>query len=146
MAAGETAPAPGASAAPEPFAKVEDFRARCDSGADDARVAAALEDASALLRSLYRRRHGRPWEPGASADFDDNARSVCCAAASRAVDVPGGMAGVTQMSETAGPFTASASFGAASGSLYVTKGERERLGLSGGRMGSLRARCEGGAE
>ncbi|TGY72669.1 hypothetical protein E5332_05640 [Enterorhabdus sp. NM05_H27] len=142
----EDAPAPDAPAAPEPFAKVEDFRARCDTAAEDARVAAALEDASALLRSLFRRRHGRPWEPGVCPDFDDNARSVCCAAASRAVDVPGGMAGVTQMSETAGPFTASASFGAASGSLYVTKGERERLGLSGGRMGSLRARCGGDAE
>ena len=137
----EDAPAPDAPALPQPFAKVEDFRARCDSGAEDARVAAALEDASALLRSLF-----RPWEPGVCPDFDDNARSVCCAAASRAVDVPGGMAGVTQMSETAGPFTASASFGAASGSLYVTKGERERLGLSGGRMGSLRARCGGDAE
>lgn len=146
MGAPEPAVAPEAPAAPEPFASVEDFRARCDSGAGDDRVKATLEDASALLRSLFRKRHGRAWEPGVCPDFDGNAKSVCCAATSRAIDVPGGMAGVTQMSETAGPFTASASFGAASGSLYVTKGERERLGLSGGRLGSLRARCGGDAE
>ena len=129
------------------FAEAADFKARQLPGSElaglpDALVEKTLEDASAYMEALYLRRHGRPWKEGDSPLFDSGAEAVCCDIAARCLSRPMGLAGVTQFSQTAGPFTGSATFGSsATGSPRILAEERLRLGLAGGRMGSIRAAC-----
>lgn len=126
--------------APDAFATLEDYSARY-ALPDDAgeRVTALLADASALMRSMYEERTGGAYEQGAVPRFDDNATAVCCAVASRAMNVSPSMAGVTQLSQTTGPYSASATFANPTGDLYLSRGDLRRLGLAGCRVGSIRA-------
>lgn len=57
---------------------------------------------------------------------------VVCQMVKRAM-LSGDYAGVTQRSETDGPFTESLTFSNADGDLYLTKSERRTLGLTGQR-------------
>ena len=95
------------------------------------RAGALLADATALISSM---RGFRPPEDG-----DELARAnltaVACAAVRRAMDSGGAPFGVTQQSETTGPFSSSVSFANPSGDLYLTKAERQRLGIGRMRVG-----------
>lgn len=122
--------------AARPLATAQDYSARYPGG-DDARVPALLEDASAMLVSLYRQRHGVPYREGDSAPFDLNAKAVCCAMVSRAINAGAGVFGATQVQQTAGSYSASASFAGPTGDLFTTKSDLERLGLSGQRIWSI---------
>ncbi len=123
------------------FADVADYEARQGelSEADRARCSALLEDASAAMRSRFRAFHGRGYEKGVNESFDDNAKAVCVALAARALSVPDMLAGVTQYSQTAGSYSASASYANPTGDIYLTKTDLKSLGLTGTRMGSREA-------
>lgn len=90
-----------------------------------------------MLVSLYRQRHGVPYREGDSVPFDLNARAVCCAMVSRAINIGAGVFGATQVQQTAGSYSASASFAGPTGDLFATKSDLERLGLSGQRIWSI---------
>ncbi len=126
-----------------PFATVDDYEARQGAlePADYARCRALLEDASAAMRSRFRARHGKGYEQGVNESFDDNAKAVCVALAARALCVPGDLSGVTQFSQTAGPYTSSATYSNPSGDIYLTKTDLRALGLLGTRIGSIDAMC-----
>lgn len=123
------------------LATVDDVAARWHggamTGAQRARAAALIDDASALVLA----------SPGFSLREGDgeqeaNCRAVVCACVMRAMSAPEGMFGVTQASETAGPYTQSASYANATGDLYLTRAERMRLGIGRARLAFL---CPGGA-
>lgn len=119
------------------FAGVDDYIARYGASADLDRVAALLADASSALLSEYRAAVGEDWAEGASPLFDGAAAGVACAMVARALSSPTGMEGVTQVSQTGGPYTASVSFANPSGALWISKSERARLGLGGARVWSI---------
>lgn len=125
----------------EAFATVEDYEARQGALAegDRARCGALLSDASAAMRSRFRAFHGRAWEQGVNESFDENAAAVCTAVVARAMSVPEALSGVTQYSQTAGSYSASATYSNPSGDLYLTKGDLRALGLVGTRVGSIAA-------
>lgn len=125
----------------EAFATVEDYELRQGplDGGDLARCGALLDDASASMRSRFRAFHGRDYEPRASAEFDDNAKAVCVAVVARSMCVPDALSGVAQYSQTAGPYSASATYSNPSGDLYLTKSDLRALGLAGTRLRSIGA-------
>lgn len=125
----------------EPFATPEDYEARQGelSDADAARCRALLEDASAAMRSRFRAFHGRGYEAGVNESFDDNAKAVCVAVVARSLSVPAALAGVTQYSQTTGPYSASATYSNPTGDVYLTRSDLKALGLSGTRVGSIDA-------
>ncbi len=121
-----------------PLATCADYALRYGEPESPERVGALLEDAAAMVLAAYRRHFGEAWEKGACPDFDDNAKAVCCAVVARAVNVPSGMFGVTQMTQTGGPYSESFTAANPTGDLYLTKSDLERLGLSGTRIWSIR--------
>ncbi len=123
------------------FASVADYEARQGklSDEDAARCEALLEDASAAMRSRFRSFHGQAYAEDVNPDFDDNAKPVCVALVARSLSVPDSMAGVTQFSQTAGPYTASASYSNPTGDIYLTRSDMKALGLAGTRMRSIGA-------
>lgn len=127
-----------------PLAACSDYALRYGEPESAERVAALLEDASAMTLAAYRRHFGCAWELGACPDFDANAKAVCCAVVARAVNVPSGMFGVTQMTQTGGPYSESFTAANPTGDLYLTKSDLERLGLSGTRVFSIRPACPWG--
>lgn len=129
----------------EPFATPDDLqdRWRTLDKAEETRATVLLGDASALVA-------GELVRAGVVVDPSDevqaaNLRSVCCSMVRRSMDVPDGMAGVSQCSQTAGPYSGSASFANPHADLYMTSSERRRLGLKRMRAGSLRPTI-GGAD
>lgn len=121
----------------EPFATASDLAARWRalSAEEKARAEVLLDDGSALLAERLAR-------AGVEVDPSDevqatNLRSVCCAIVQRAMTVPEDMAGVSQFSQTAGPFTGSASYANPHADLYLTSTEQKRLGLKGMRAGMI---------
>lgn len=123
------------------FATVDDYEARQGelSEADRARCEALLEDASAAMRSRFRSFYGCAFAAGLSESFDDNAKAVCVALVARSLCVPDALAGVTQFSQTTGPYSASASYSNPTGDLFLTKSDLKALGLAGSRMRSIDA-------
>lgn len=126
------------------FATVDDYAARYGTPDDESRVEALLEDAAAMLAAAFRRHFGRAYEEGYSDDFDASATAVCCAVVSRAVNVPSGMVGVTQFTQTGGPYSASFSSANPTGDLYLSKSDLERLGLVGTRVWSIQPAIDAG--
>ena len=119
------------------FAKVADYAARYGEPKDAERTGALLADASAILQTEYEEYHGHPYYAGAHPAFDRSACAVCCSMVARAessASVPGG---ATQLTQTAGSYSASVSFSDPAGSLYVRRGDLARLGLSGSRCFSV---------
>ncbi len=127
-----------------PFATVEDYEARQGPlpAEDRARCEALLADASAAMRSRFRAFHGTRYDEGVNESFDDNATAVCVAVAARALSVPESLSGVTQYSQTAGPYSASATYSNPSGDLYLTKTDLRALGLVGTRLRVIDAMTE----
>ncbi len=123
------------------FATVSDYEARQGalSEADRTRCEALLEDASAAMRSRFRAFHGAGYAEGVNPSFDDNAKAVCVAVVARSLSVPAALAGVTQYSQTTGPYSASATYSNPTGDVYLTRSDLKALGLSGTRIGSIAA-------
>lgn len=108
-----------------PLATVGDLRAAgVDVGpADEGRALHLLEMAAALVRAEA----GEP-DPEAG-------RIVCVSAVRRALGAAAD--GVTQQSQTTGPFTASVTYANPSGDLYLTRAERRVLGCGRARVASV---------
>lgn len=121
-----------------PLASVSDYRARFGDVEDEGRLAAMLEDASAMMLSAYLGRFGRPYREGDSSRFDLNARAVCCAVVSRSLSA-GAYMGVSQYTETAGSYSGSVTYANPSGDMYLSKSDLRRLGLLGSRARSVAA-------
>lgn len=111
------------------YASVEDLRRLRPSlsDSDEERARALLESASLQLRAKLKRRGADPQ------GLAEELRAVCAAMVARAMSCPASMAGVSQLSQGAIGFTGTVSYANPSGDLYVTKAEREMLGLTGGR-------------
>lgn len=123
------------------FATIADYEARQGelAEADRTRCAALLEDASADMRSHFRARYGTDYAEGVNPSFDDNAKAVCVAVAARALIVSPMMAGVSQYSQTAGPYSSSVAYANPTGDLFIGKEDLKKLGLVGTRVGSIDA-------
>lgn len=66
-------------------------------------------------------------------------RAVACSIVSRAANVPLGLAGASQYSQTAGSYNASVTFANPTAELWLGKADLKRLGLAGCRIGSIDA-------
>jgi len=99
-----------------------------------ARAGVLLEDADALIREAA---------PGIDARIEAGSldpivpESIVCAMVKRVMQGPADLDGVTQAQQSAGPFSQGVSFANPSGDLYLTKGERGRLGAGRARAGSV---------
>ncbi|WP_270207990.1 Gp19/Gp15/Gp42 family protein [Eggerthella lenta] len=122
----------------EPFATADDLAARWRKLTDEEakRADVLLGDCSAFVSSSLAK-------AGVAVDGADeaqaaNIKSVCCSIVRRAMSVSEDMAGVSQYSQTAGPFSGSASYANPNADLYMTASEQRRLGIKRLRMGSIR--------
>ena len=111
------------------FAFVADYERRYGPVDDTERIGAFLEDASVFIAS----------QPGFSPCEGNEAmaaalNAITCSLVNRKVTA-GEYAGLSQMSQGAGGYTASVSVYNPSGDYYLTKQERRVLGLAGGRVG-----------
>lgn len=120
------------------FASRQDYTARYGRAADAERLDVLLQDASNLLVAAFEEAFGVPYEEGYRPVFDLNAAAVCCLLVNRVLNAPAAMVGATQYSQGAGGYSASVTYGAALGELYLGKTERKRLGLVGQSLGALR--------
>lgn len=133
------------------YAGVEDLEARWRplDGAERARAAELLEDASAFLDAMLA-------NAGVAVDPDDatmarNLRAVTCAIVHRAMGVADELYGVSQYSQTAGVFSQSGTAANPNGDMYLTAQEKALLGIpaSGSRSrlhfarGAIHAPCGG---
>ena len=111
-----------------PFATAEDYEARYGEVDDEARVSALLQDATNVIAS----------QPGFAMREDETWRgvleTVTCAMVHRSL-MSGAYAGLSNVSQGAGGYTASVSVYNPGGDLYLTRNERRVLGLGGGRIG-----------
>lgn len=119
------------------FASLGDYKDRYGAAKDPARVEALLEDASFALLAAYESWYGAEYAEGEHPTFDRNAKSVCCAMVSRSASVPSGYEGVKQATQTGGPYSEMLTYVNPGGDLYLTKFDRERLGLIGMRIGTI---------
>lgn len=117
-----------------PFATTADLalRWRALTADETPRADALLEDASATIRAAC---------PDIDARIADGfgtavPRAVACAMVKRAMQ-GAGFDGVTQQSQTAGPFAQATTFANPLGDLYLTKDERRRLRGRTQRAGSV---------
>lgn len=123
------------------FADTDDLADRLPGGiadVDATRAQAALDDASAIIRSVA----GKNWvdDNDELEDVPDIIVTITCRAALRAFANP---VGVTQ--ETAGPF--SASYANASSDVYLTVGERRDIKAAAGKDGlGVRSTTRGAIE
>lgn len=119
------------------FATIEDYVLRYGATDDKTKLECLLNDASAYLRALYLREWREEYTAGVHASFDENACAVTCAIVSRSLNVPVGMQGVSQTSQSADVYSASFTFANPTGDFYITKSDRQRLGLGGVRIGTI---------
>ena len=115
----------------ELFATVADYEARYGEVEDEKRLEALLSDASLFLAS----------QRGLAFDPDDETQAalltaVTCAMVHRSM-MAGSYAGLSNVSQGAGGYTASVGVYNPSGDFYLTKGERRALGIGGARIGSV---------
>lgn len=117
------------------YATVGDVTARwrAMSDSEETRCGALLADASDLIRTTCPN-----WQTAGA----DTLRRVTCAAVIRALQ-SGDMQGVTQTSQTTGPFTQSWSYSDPAGALYLTRQEKRSLGGTL-RLGSIDMATMGG--
>lgn len=114
-----------------PFATVADYEARYGEVEDEARVSALLQDATNIIAS----------QPGFSTrDCDETwwgvLETVTCAMVHRSM-MAGSYAGLSNVSQGAGGYTASVSVYNPGGDLYLTRNEKRALGIGGARIGSV---------
>lgn len=112
-----------------PFATVDDYEARYGKVEDETRVTALLQDATNIIAS----------QPGfCDKDRDETwwgvLETVTCAMVHRSM-MAGSYAGLSNVSQGAGGYTASVSVYNPGGDLYLTHNERRALGIGGARIG-----------
>lgn len=112
-----------------PFATAEDYETRYGEVEDEARVSALLQDATNVIAS----------QPGFELRGGDDTfvgvlETVTCAMVHRSL-MSGAYAGLSNVSQGAGGYTASVAVYNPGGDLYLTRNERRALGLGGGRIG-----------
>jgi len=116
------------------FAEVSDLEARWRtlSATERSRATVLLDDASAIIRTEAKGIDARI----DSGDLDAGVpKAIVCAMVKAAMS--NDLEGVTQQSETKGPFTESFTFANPSGDLYLTKAQKRLLGISQQRAGSI---------
>lgn len=121
----------------EAFATTEDYKVRYGAVDDEAQLKVLLQDATAYLLSLYFAEYAQEYEKDAHPIFDLNAPAVCCAMVSRTLNTPDGMDGVSTMSQSADIYSASYTFANPTGDFYLTKSDKERLGMGGMSIGTI---------
>ena len=119
------------------FATVEDYALRYGEPGDAKRCEALLEDASNQMLSEFEATYGA-YREGICDAFDRNATAACCLLVRRVLGAPSMLSGATQYSQTAGSYSASVTFGAAMGEMYLGKTVRSMLGLDAQVRRSLR--------
>lgn len=120
----------------DPFATATDLadRWRPLSPAEAARAEVLLGDASAIIRTL---------SPGIDAKIADDLldpgvpKAIACAMVKRVMQGPSDLDGVSQTQQTAGPFSQGVSFANPTGDLYLTKTEKQRLGIGVQRAANI---------
>ena len=120
-----------------PFATVDDYEARYGVVEDEKRLETLLSDASLFLAS----------QRGLAIDPDDGTQAalltaVTCAMVHRSM-MAGSYAGLSNVSQGAGGYTVSVGVYNPSGDFYLTKGERQALGIGGARIGSVAPAIDG---
>lgn len=120
------------------YATYEDVEARWRQLSTDEqeRCSTLLDDAAAILDSFVK------------VDESDDAQAellnvVSCNMVIRAMSSAADMFGVSQQSMTAGPYTQQWTYKNPSGDMYLTKMEKQLLGISSGYIGSVQARVSG---
>lgn len=126
-----------------PGVSVEDYEARYGAPADEAVCRALLADASNLMLSAYESYVGEPWVSGRVPAFDRAFAQVACKLARNSLAVPEGFQGATQYSQGAGGYTASVTYGAALGDMWLGRADLRALGLAGTALRSLRPLVRG---
>lgn len=114
-----------------PFATVADYEARYGEVDDEERISKLLQDATNIIAS----------QPGfCDKDRDETwwgvLETVACAMVHRSM-MAGSYAGLSNVSQGAGGYTASASVYNPGGDLYLTRNEKKALGIGGARIGSV---------
>ena len=120
-----------------PFATVADYEARYGEVEDEARVSALLQDATNIIAS----------QPGfCDKNRDDTwwgvLETVTCAMVHRSM-MSGAYAGLSNVSQGAGGYTASVTVYNPGGDLYLTRNEKRALGIGGARIGSVAPAIDG---
>ena len=120
-----------------PFATVEDYETRYGEVEDEARVSALLQDATNIIAS----------QPGFTTDGRDETwwgvlETVTCAMVHRSM-MAGTYAGLSNVSQGAGGYTASVSVYNPGGDLYLTRNEKRALGIGGARIGTVAPYIDG---
>ena len=122
------------------YATVDDYVARKDpegelSEYELSLVETLLEDAATMLDGMV------PLIDISDQHQRDVLRIVSCNMVSRSMEpVTAQLSGIDQMSYTMGPFSQSAHFANSSGDMYLSASDKRMLGISGVRIGAIRAR------
>lgn len=119
------------------FASVDDYTKRYGAVDDTQRLECLLDDASDYLKALYFEEWGVEYSEGEHAIFDAGSLSVCCAIVSRTLNTPTGLEGVSQATQSADVYSASYTFSNPTGDFYLTKSDKDRLGIGGGCIGTI---------
>lgn len=118
------------------FATPEEYTAAYGAVADEKRLEALLMRATGYLRSKL-----DCYLEGYDEVLDLNLSTVCMAMVNRALSVPRGMSGVSQLSQTAGSYMAQATF--FDQYMRPLPSELELLGLNSGAVASCRMQAGG---
>jgi hypothetical protein len=115
----------------EPFATVDDYTDRYGEVEDEARVTALLQDATNIIASQsgFAMREGDETWQGVL-------ETVTCSMVHRSM-MAGSYAGLSNVSQGAGGYTASVAVYNPGGDLYLTRNEKRALGIGGARIGSV---------
>ena len=114
----------------EPFATVADYEVRYGEVEDEARVSALLQDATNIIEN----------QPGFAMREDETwlgvLETVTCAMVHRSL-MSGAYAGLSNVSQGAGGYTASVAVYNPGGDMFLTRNEKRALGIGGARIGSV---------
>ena len=121
----------------EAFATYKDYEQRYGVVDDAEQVDMLLADISVYVLNAYEAYWGATYKEGDHPEFDRAVVGVCCSIAHRCLSVPAAFAGVSQYSQTAGSYNASATFSNPTGDIYLGTTDYKRLGLYGQRIDAV---------
>ena len=124
------------------WATVSDYQARYGAVVDTATLQECLDDATSQINAMLDAASIDYTSP--SADYARRLMMVCRQMAHRAYGNDGSDIapfGVSQTSQTAGPYTQSFSFSNPYGDLFMTASEKKMLGLSASYIGAINPVC-----